>query len=118
MMKYLWETTKRLGLKLHIHIFWTLTSKFENDVNKIEKAHKEEEVNNSKWPLLYHINMCRMHVRAFTIGGYLMKNRTHIHLPYLDGTERGVNKDILIPDARHPTRNQWLIWKSFIFRMF
>ena len=115
--RYLWDTTWKMDLQLHIHNFWTPKPKFENDINIMDKAHDDVLVKKSKCPLLYHINMCRLYVRAFTIGD-LTKDGETIHIPYLDGSETGINQDIAIPPMRRPTVNQRRVWKSFIFRTF
>ena len=41
-----------------------------------------------------------------------------VHVPYLNGTQRGINQEIAIPDVPQPAENQWRVWKSFIFRNF
>ena len=115
--KYLWESTMNLDLQIRINNFWTPSPKYTNDSNIMDKAHTDRVVLNSKWPLLYHINMCRIYLRAFTIGD-LTKDGINIYLPYLNGTESGINDEILIPAIRRPTPNQWRIWKGFIFRTF
>ena len=86
--------------------------------NIMEVAQDDTMIKKSKWKLLHHINQCRLYVKAFTIEE-LTKDGINIHLPYLNGTERGVREDsIVIPDVRRPTDNQWRLWKSFIFRNF
>ena len=102
---------------MHINNFWTPKPKYDNDINIMDKAQEDVVVKASQWPLLYHINMCRLYVRAFTIGD-LTKDGINIYLPYLEGTEIGINQEISILAMRRPTGNQWRVWKSFIFRTF
>ena len=115
--RYLWEATNELGLEIKVYQFWTPKPANDKDRNIMDTAMEDEYLVNSKWPLLLHINLCRLYVRAFYISD-LTRDGVNIYLPYLDGTERGIRSDILIPNIRRPTNNQWKLWKSFIHRNF
>ena len=114
---YMWQQTHKLELKLDIHNFWTPVMRTTRDRNIMDTAINDTQVINSQWKLLRHINQCRLYTRAFTIYD-LTLDGTNVHLPYLNGTQRGNNREISIPEVRRPSDNQWRIWKSFIFRNF
>ena len=114
---YLWKSTKKLGLQMELYNFWTPKVSRENDRNIMEVAVQDEGLKSKKWNKLHHINQCRLYVRAFNISDLTLDGKT-VYGPYMDGTERGKNEKIVIPDIRRPTDNQWRIWKSFLFRNF
>ena len=115
--RYVWNNSNMLGLRMKIHDFWTPRKKYANDRYIMDEAQKDKVVIASKWPLLYHINRCRLYLKVFTIGE-LSIDGTNVHVPYLEGIEKINNNEIIIPNTRKPTRNQWAIWKSFLFRTF
>ena len=77
--------------------FWTPKVSRENDRNSMEVAIKDKRLKSTKWKKLHHINQCRLYVRAFNISYLTMDGKT-VHGPFLDGTERGHNEEIAIPD--------------------
>ena len=115
--RYIWSQMHRLELNMEIHNFWTPQVRSENDRNIMDVAMGDEVVIKSKWKLLRHINKCRLFTKSFTLRDLTLDGKT-VHGPYLDGTERGINLNIAIPEIRQPTKNQWRVWKSFIFRNF
>ena len=115
--KYLWETTFGLGLEMSIYKFWTPQPINDNDRNIMDTAMQDTLLVDSKWPMLFHINRCRLFIRATFISD-MTRDGVHVHKPFLDGSERVVNTTITIPEIHRPTKNQWNIWKAFIFRNF
>jgi hypothetical protein len=115
--QYLWSSLKEYDIKMEIYNFWTPSLKYENDRNIMATALEDKVLRNSRWKMMQHINQCRLYVKAFNVSD-LTKDGLSIYGPYLNGTERGKNSVIDIPDTRKPTVNQWRIWKSFIFRNF
>ena len=115
--RYLWEMTYKMGLTIKVYDGWKPEPAFENDRNLMDVAMDDKILRQSKWPLIHHVNKCRLYTRAFFISD-LTKDGKYIHRPYLDGSERGDNRSIKIPDIRRPTDNQWKVWTSFIHRNF
>ena len=115
--RYLWETTAKMGLHIRMYNSWTPKPINDQDRNIMDAAMQDKELKKSKWPMLYHINRCRLYTGSIFISD-LTKDGTNIHLPYLNGTERGMNKYVTIPEIRCPSNSQWKVWKSFIFRTF
>ena len=114
---YIWKQLFRIGLSLDIYNFWVPKLRSKNDRNIMDVAMKDEVIKKSKWKLLRHINQCRLYTKSFTIHD-LTRDGVEVYGPYLDGSQRGVNIDIAVPEVRRPTDNQWRIWKSFLFRNF
>jgi hypothetical protein len=115
--QYLWRSMHDLNLKMHIYNFWTPSLKYENDRNIMDIAMNDRELISSKWNKLFHVNQCRLYLKAFNLSD-LTHDGIKIHGPYLEGTEKGQNAEISIPDIRCPTTNQWRLWKAFIYRNF
>ena len=114
---YLWKELYNKGLDMEIYDFWTPKGKGENDSNIMDVAIRDEIIRHSKWPLMHHINRCRMYVRAFHISD-LTKDGVNIHPDFMNGNERGDKTQVSIPDIRRPTTSQWKVWKSFLHRNF
>jgi hypothetical protein len=114
---YIWKNAHELGLSIEIHKFWTPKLKYLNDRNIMDVAIEDSRVSTSKWPLLFHINQCRLYIKALTIGDLTRDGKT-LHQPFLNGDEKAVNIQVRIPDIRKPTKNQWNVWKSFLYRNF
>ena len=115
--RYLWEMTFELGLKINMYQQWRPTAAYDNDSNIMDMAMKDNTLTQSKWPMLQHVNQCRLYMRSFFISD-LTRDGVNIYLPYLEGNERRENNMVQVPDVRRPTGNQWKIWKSFIYRNF
>ena len=92
-------------------------STISNDRNLMDIAMEDKILGNSKWPLIKHVNMCRLYTRAIFIND-LSIDGVQVHKPYLDGSQRSKKQTISFPDIWRPTKNQWNVWKSFLFRNF
>jgi ribonuclease HI len=114
---YLWSRLRELNLKIEIYNFWTPTLSYQNDRNIMDTAMKDRLILSSKWKLLIHINQCRLYVKAINLSD-LTRDGKNLYKPYMDGTERGSNNLLEIPDIRRPTDNQWRVWKAFLYRNF
>ena len=102
---------------MEIFDFWTPKGRGNNDSNIMDVAVTDETIMNSKWPLIHHVNKCRMYARVFHLSN-LTKDGVNIHPDFMNGEERGANTQVSIPDIRRPTASQWKIWKSFLHRNF
>ena len=60
--RYLWETTYEQGLEMKLYSFWTPKPLNNNDMNLMDTAMTDKVLLQSKWPLKYHINRCRLYV--------------------------------------------------------
>ena len=114
---YLWKSAYELGLTIDLYEFWTPQPQYANDRNIMDTAMNDNILRTSKWPLISHINKCRLYLKATYISD-LTVDGTSIHKPFLEGTQRGSNSVLNIPDTRRPTRSQWEQWKSFLHRNF
>ena len=115
--QYLWKATRNLELQMEIFDFWTPKRRGINDCNIMDVAVTDLILRSSKWPLLQHVNRCRLYLRAFNLSD-LTRDGKNIHPQYLNGTQRGINNDVNIPELRKPTPPQWNVWKSFLHRNF
>jgi hypothetical protein len=66
----------------------------------MDVASKYEVLKQSKWNLLRHINQCRLYTKSFTLSD-LTKNGNDIFCPYMDGSQRGENIHIAVPDYKN-----------------
>ena len=114
---YLWKTIHSMDLKMNIYDFWTPQQKTASDRNIMDTAMHDDILKRSKWPIITHINRCRLYVKAVFISD-LTNDGINIDTGYLDGTIRGKNDILEIPDIRCPTKRQWGQWRSFIHRNF
>ena len=115
--RYIWTESHSLGINIKMYSIWTPQPSNVNDRNIMEVAMEDEILRASKWPLLKHVNMCRLFMRIFYISDMSMDG-TRVHKSYLDGTQRSTKYPIEFPEMITPTNNQWKIWKEFIFRNF
>ena len=102
---------------MEIYNFWVPKKQSLNDKNIMDVAFDDDVIKKPKWKMIRHINQCRLYLRAFTLED-LTLDRVNVYAPYLEGTERGKIDKIAIPEVCKPTKNQWRLWKSFIFRNF
>ena len=84
------------GLKLKIYNFWTPKPSYNNDRNIMDVRMEDKILTKSKWKMIKHINLCCLYIKAFNISNLLL-NGINVHMPYLDGKERGNNELIKIP---------------------
>ena len=114
---YTWKMVWELKLKVRQYDKWVPTSPHHNDRNIMDVATQDPLLTKSKWPLLYHVNSCRIYLQAFFISD-LSIDGVNIHQGYLDGTSRRRHEYVNFSCDQPPTGAQWRIWKSFIFRNF
>ena len=116
--RYLWTALHQLDMTIEMYQLWLPTPINDNDRSIMDIAMKDRQIKESKWPLLKHINMCRIYIRAIFISD-LTLDGIQVHEPYLSGKQRSGSQDtISFPTVTRPTENQWRVWKSFIFRNF
>ena len=115
--RYIWTESHSIGINIKMYSIWTPQPSNVNDRNIMEVAMEDEILRASKWPLLKHVNMCRLFMRIFYISDMSMDGK-RVHKSYLDGTQRSTKYPIEFPEMIAPTNNQWKIWKEFIFRNF
>ena len=96
---------------------WTPKPLFINDKNIMDVAMKDTLLYNSRWPLIKHINMCRVYLKIFFVSD-MTDDGKKVHLSYLEGTRRCNNHPIEFPEMQKPTKTQWELWKGFIFCNF
>ena len=115
--QYLWKATKQLELRMEIFDFWTPKKRGINDCNIMDIAVTDSILRSSKWPLLQHVNRCRLYLRAFYISD-LTRDGINIHPQYMNGLHRGIHLTVNVPELQKPTSSQWGVWKSFLHRNF
>ena len=114
---FIWKSIWENSIKAEFHYVWLPHGRGRNNRNIMEVATKDEEIINSRWCMLDHINRCRLYLNAFYVSDLSKDGRT-VEMGYLDGTKRKTHEYLQIPDIRKPTAAQWRVWKSFIFRNF
>ena len=114
---YLWSCTHELNLKIELFNFWTPRLARANDRNIMDVAMSDKVLTSSRWKMIHHINQCRLYLKAFNLSD-LSTDGVTIGNDFLNGTSRGSNRLIKVPNTRRPTKNQWSLWKSFLFRIF
>lgn len=62
---YSWKMMWDLQLKTYPYDPWVPKSVYHNDNNIMDVAANDRFLMNSKWPLLYHVNCCRIYLQAF-----------------------------------------------------
>jgi hypothetical protein len=60
--RFLWEKARTLHLSIKIHEFWIPRPKYQDDIFIMDAAHQDSQVTGSKWPMLFHINQCRLYL--------------------------------------------------------
>ena len=115
--RYLWTASYQLDLTMEMYYLWVPKPTTTNDRNIMDIAMKDDQLRNSRWPMLQHINTCRIYLRAVFISD-LSLDSIKVHEPFLKGLQRNNRQSINFPDTKCPTKNQWRLWESFIFRNF
>lgn len=114
---YIWKILWEAGLKAQTYDCWLPEGKGRHDKNIMDIAVQDPMLQSKKWPLLEHINCCRLYLKAFTISD-LSTDGLSVDMKYLSGTEERQNPLIEMPSINRPTELQWKVWKAFIFRNF
>ena len=114
---YSWEMMWDLQIETSLYDPWVPTTKYLNDKNIIDTAVNDTTLTKSKWPLLYHVNCCRLYLQVFYISDMTLDGES-VHQGYLDGTNERQHDFVKFSSHKKPTEAQWKIWKSFIFRNF
>ena len=83
----------------------------------MDRAAQDPILTNSKWPLLDHVNRCRLYLNVFFISE-LSEDGRRVDPGYLDGSKNRSHPILKIPQIHKPTEAQWRIWKGFIYRNF
>ena len=115
--KYLWKMMWKAELKAEICNQWMPSRIRNNDINIMDRATKDPILQESKWPLLDHVNRCRLYLQVFFLSE-LSNDGKSVDRGFLDGTRRNKHPTLNIPEIEKPTTQQWRIWKEFIFRNF
>ena len=115
--RYTWKMLWEAKLTTKIYNQWVPKGRNEDDVNIMDVAVRDSELIGKKWPMLEHINSCRLYLQVFYISE-LSDDGKKVNIEYLNGTKRKLNKLMTIPEIQRPTELQWRLWKAFIFRNF
>ena len=116
---YTWRMAYENNLAIVQYTRWKPTLRDENDVNIMDAAVEYyQPITNETRERLWHINQCRIYLRAFNISD-ITHNGTTIKYSILTGEERRENHyQITFPNIRRPVRYQWEIFEEFIQRRF
>ena len=114
---YTWLMAWELQLKVCQYDPWVPKSKVGNDRNIMDVAVQDTQLTTSKWPLLFHINCCRIYLQAFFISD-LTIDGVNVPQGYLDGSKKRSHDYVTFSNDQKPAESQWKIWKAFIFRNF
>ena len=115
--KYMWERLWDCQLQVEFYDTWIPKGNARNDENIMDKASRDPILMSSKWPMLEHVNSCRLYLQAFYISD-LSLNGITVDEGFLDGSKRRAHPILNIPEMEKPTKSQWSVWKSFIHRTF
>ena len=115
--KYIWTSLWENKLVTDFYDVWTPLKTNHNDVNIMDRATLDKTLLTSKWPMLDHINSCRLYLNAFYISDLSLDGVT-VEKGFLDGSRRREHTTLNFPKIHKPTEAQWRIWKSFIHRNF
>ena len=109
--KYMWERLWDYQLKVEFYDAWIPKGNATNDENIMDKASRDPILLSSKWPMLEHVNICRLYLQAFFISD-LSLNGITVDEGFLDVSKRRVHPVLNIPEIKKPTKSQWRVWKA------
>ena len=78
---------------------WVPQGRNEDDINIMDVAGRDSELTSKKWPMLEHINSCRLYLQVFYISE-LSDDRKKVNIEYLNGTKRKLNNLMKIPEIQ------------------
>ena len=95
----IWNMVWNANLKVELYNNWIPKGISKEDANLMNISVKDKELINSKWPMLYHINSCRLYLQAFYISD-LSDNGLALDIGYINGSRQKKHKHLLISDVQ------------------